>query len=46
MMRAVRKVLADARAQSDLPLAADFLGVACSFVAFVSLILLWQEIVR
>lgn len=42
----IRKVLADAREQSDLPLMADFLGVVSSLVAFIALILLFQEIAR
>lgn len=46
MIATIRKVLADARATSDLLLMADFLGTVSSIVAFISLILLWQEIVR
>lgn len=46
MIRTFRKVLADAREQSDLPLMADFLGTVSSVVAFISFVLLWQEIVR
>ena len=46
MIRTIRKVLADARAQSDLPLMADFIGCVSSLVAFIALILLYQEIVR
>lgn len=46
MIASIRKVLADAREQSDLPLLADFIGCVCSIVAVVSLILLYQEIAR